>query len=150
MWRLGRTHHWWRTSAREVEIVTRLRWFEGILAAAWIAYTVLLPLFASLRTARLGALLAPSFLVLAILGQRVGGRGSRGRRGFSGREVALAMVDIAEKAPRIRRVVVAGHERDELRDLARAWKASTARRGGGAALAVPGAVGRALRVGALT
>ena len=64
-------------------------------------------------------------------------------------EVARAVADVAEGAPRHRRVEVAGPENAEARDLARTWRSVTGRRVALVPVAVPGKLGRALRDGAL-
>lgn len=66
------------------------------------------------------------------------------------REVAHAIAGIAENVPLRRRVLVAGPERNELRELARAWNTVTGRRVALLPIPLPGAIGQALRAGALT
>lgn len=65
-------------------------------------------------------------------------------------DAASAIADVAEKPPARRRVLVAGPERNELRDLAKRWRASAHRRVLFLPMPLPGAIGQALRGGALT
>lgn len=64
-------------------------------------------------------------------------------------EVALAVADLAEGAPRLAREEIVGPEVVELRDLARAWRAQTGRRAMVVPGRLPGGLGRALRRGGL-
>ncbi|WP_329208891.1 NAD(P)H-binding protein [Streptomyces sp. NBC_00683] len=65
-------------------------------------------------------------------------------------EVALAVADAAG-GPALRgRIEVAGPETADVRDLARQWRSVTGSRARMVPLALPGAVGRAVRSGALT
>ncbi|MFE2018040.1 SDR family oxidoreductase [Streptomyces sp. NPDC059499] len=64
-------------------------------------------------------------------------------------EVAVAVADAAE-GPALRgRIEVAGPETADVRDLARQWRSVTGSRARMVPLALPGAVGRAVRAGAL-
>lgn len=65
-------------------------------------------------------------------------------------EVALALADVAEGQPTMRREDMVGPEVVQLRDLARAWKARTGRRALVLRGPLPGGLGRALRRGVLT
>jgi uncharacterized protein YbjT (DUF2867 family) len=66
------------------------------------------------------------------------------------REAARVVADVAEAGPQRSRVEVGGPEIVTVRELARRWKAATGSRAVVTALPFPGAVGRALRSGALT
>jgi hypothetical protein len=63
--RIGRTNSFWRAAGGEVEIVTRLRWFEAALGAAWVGYSVLSPLLFVFLAADLRAVLP--MLVLGVI-----------------------------------------------------------------------------------
>jgi uncharacterized protein YbjT (DUF2867 family) len=65
-------------------------------------------------------------------------------------EVARVVADVAEGAPRLGRVEVAGPEVADARDLARTWRSVTGRRALLIPVPLPGRLGRALRGGALT
>ncbi len=65
-------------------------------------------------------------------------------------EVARAVADVAEGAPRPERLQVAGPEVAEAGDLARIWRSVTGRRTALIPVPLPGRLGRALRSGALT
>jgi uncharacterized protein YbjT (DUF2867 family) len=65
-------------------------------------------------------------------------------------EAARAVADAAVGAPLNRRLTVAGPEVRELHDLARTWREVTGHHAALVPMPVPGAVGRALRSGALT
>jgi uncharacterized protein YbjT (DUF2867 family) len=65
-------------------------------------------------------------------------------------EVARVVADVAGSPPRQGRVVVAGPEISDARDLARTWLAVTGRRAVLLPVAVPGKLGDALRSGVLT
>lgn len=65
-------------------------------------------------------------------------------------EVAIAVADLAEGAPRHGREEIVGPEVVELRDLARTWRARTGRRAMVVHGRLPGGLGRALRRGGLT
>ena len=65
-------------------------------------------------------------------------------------EVARAVADLAEGAPRLGRVEVAGPEVADARALARAWRSAAGRRALLLPVPLPGRPGRALRAGALT
>ncbi|MDK1473485.1 NAD(P)H-binding protein [Streptomyces sp. 549] len=65
-------------------------------------------------------------------------------------EVAVAVADVAEKPAARDRVEVAGPLVEDARDLVRQWLAATGRRALVVPVAVPGALGRALREGGLT
>jgi len=65
-------------------------------------------------------------------------------------EVAVAVADVAEGAPRLGRLEVAGPEIVEARALAERWRSITGRRALLVPLPLPGQLGRALRAGALT
>jgi uncharacterized protein YbjT (DUF2867 family) len=65
-------------------------------------------------------------------------------------EVARAVANVAEGAPRLGRVEVAGPEVADVRDLARTWRSATGRRALLLPVPLPGRLGRALRAGALT
>ena len=66
------------------------------------------------------------------------------------RDAARAIAGVAEKAPQRRRVLVVGPERNELRELAKRWRTSAGRRVLFLPMPLPGAIGQALRGGALT
>lgn len=66
------------------------------------------------------------------------------------REVGAAVAEFAVAAPRLGRVSVAGPEVSTLRDVVRTYKRATGRRAPAVRVPVPGAIGRALRAGALT
>lgn len=65
-------------------------------------------------------------------------------------EVAVAVAGAAEGPALRRRIEVAGPETADIRDLARQWRSVTGSRARMVPLALPGAVGRAVRSGALT
>lgn len=65
-------------------------------------------------------------------------------------EVARTVADVAEQGPRDGRVEIAGPEVAGAKDLARAWRRATGTRAVLLPLPLPGALGRALRGGALT
>ena len=65
-------------------------------------------------------------------------------------DAARAIANVAENAALRRRVSVVGPERNELRDLAKRWRASAGRRVLFLPMPLPGAIGQALRGGALT
>src|SRR5215469_17441573 len=65
-------------------------------------------------------------------------------------EVARAVADVAEKAPRSGRIEVAGPQMLTVADLVRTWMSVTGRRAARVPVPVPGKLGRALRAGALT
>jgi uncharacterized protein YbjT (DUF2867 family) len=65
-------------------------------------------------------------------------------------EVAQTVADVASGDARMGRIDVAGPEVDDLRELARAWRAATGRRALTVPLPLPGKLGSALRSGALT
>ena len=65
-------------------------------------------------------------------------------------EVAGAVADVAEGAPRHGRLQVAGPQVTEARELARTWRSVTGRRAALIPVPLPGRLGRALRTGALT
>ncbi|MEU9009666.1 NAD(P)H-binding protein [Streptomyces sp. NPDC048479] len=65
-------------------------------------------------------------------------------------EVARAVADVAEAAPRHGRFEVAGPETVDVRALARRWRALTGRRALLLPLPLPGRTGRALRAGVAT
>ena len=65
-------------------------------------------------------------------------------------EAARAVADVAAGAPLKECLTVAGPEVREMRDLARTWRKVTGHRAALIPMPVPGAVGRALRSGALT
>ena len=65
-------------------------------------------------------------------------------------EVARAVADAAECAPRRRRVDVAGPEVADAMELARTWRSVTGRQLRLVPVPLPGKLGRALRAGALT
>jgi uncharacterized protein YbjT (DUF2867 family) len=60
------------------------------------------------------------------------------------------MADVAEGAPLLGRLEVAGPEVADARDLARTWRAVTGRRALLLPVPLPGRLGRALRAGVLT
>lgn len=65
-------------------------------------------------------------------------------------EVARVVADVVESGPRRGRVEVTGPETADLRVLARRWRAITGRKALVVPLALPGALGRALRSGVAT
>jgi uncharacterized protein YbjT (DUF2867 family) len=65
-------------------------------------------------------------------------------------EVASAVADTAERPPRRGHIDVAGPRADEVRDLARAWRASTGKKALLLPIPLPGGFGRALRSGEMT
>jgi uncharacterized protein YbjT (DUF2867 family) len=65
-------------------------------------------------------------------------------------DAARAIATVAEQAPQRRRVLVTGPERNDLRDLAKKWRASAHRRVLFLPMPLPGPIGEALRGGALT